>query len=70
MNRSEWLYFVILGSSTMVLLIRHLINEIRQVYGLRSKIEYIKSPWNWLDITAIILISIITVTTMSEKLAL
>ena len=44
-------------------------NELQQFFGLKNKIDYLYSLWNWLDFTGLTIIFVVTVLTMCERLS-
>ena len=69
-NETEWLIFVILGSTTLVLWANQVKSEIQQLFGYKSKIRYLLNFWNWFDIIGLATVFVITVTQMCSQLSL
>ena len=69
MDYKDWLIFVILGSTVLVLWFNQIKNEVQQFWGLKNKLSYLTSLWNWMDSISLTIIFVVTVVTMCMKLS-
>ena len=67
MATSSWWFFNIFGILTFALWVNQIKNEIVQFCGLKDKIAYMTSLWNWLDSIGLTIIFVVTVMTLGMK---
>ena len=70
MDHREHLEFVIFGAITLVLWLNQIWNELFQFCGMKSKIQYLFSIWNWFDIFGLTTVFLITTIQMSNQMSL